>query len=150
MCACLLFFPTKKKGSHTIGFARCENFRDRIYGDFEMTSKYNPSSEAYLSKLKEVCPRDGGDDNISAMDSHTSDVFDNAYFETLIKGEGLLNSDQAMWSSIAGYSTSDTVNKYWADPEAFFKQFSDSMVKMGNITNPAGGEVRKTCRFVNT
>jgi len=84
------------------------------------------------------------------MDSHTSAVFDNAYIETLIKGEGLLNSDQEMWSSIAGYSTSDTVNKYWADPEAFFKQFSDSMVKMGNITNPAGGEVRKTCRFVNT
>lgn len=137
-------------GSHTIGFARCANFRDRVYGDFELTSKYNPSSEAYLSKLKEVCPRDSGDDNISAMDSHTSAVFDNAYFETLIKGEGLLNSDQEMWSSIAGYSTSDTVNKYWADPEAFFKQFSDSMVKMGNITNPAGGEVRKTCRFVNT
>jgi len=118
-------------GSHTIGFARCANFRDRIYGDFELTSKYNPSSEAYLSKLKEVCPRDDGDDNISAMDNHTSAVFDNAYFETLIKGEGLLNSDQEMWSSIAGYSTSDTVNRYWADPEAFFKQFSDSMVKMG-------------------
>ncbi|VAI85104.1 unnamed protein product [Triticum turgidum subsp. durum] len=137
-------------GSHTIGFARCANFRDRIYGDFEMTSKYNPASATYLSKLKEICPLDGGDDNISAMDSHTSATFDNAYFETLIKGEGLLNSDQEMWSSIAGYSTADTVNKYWADPELFFKQFSDSMVKMGNITNPAGGEVRKTCRFVNT
>ncbi|XP_048546162.1 peroxidase 11 [Triticum urartu] len=137
-------------GSHTIGFARCANFRDRIYGDFEMTSKYNPASATYLSKLKEVCPMDGGDDNISAMDSHTSSTFDNAYFESLIKGEGLLNSDQEMWSSIAGYSTADTVNKYWADPELFFKQFSDSMVKMGNITNPAGGEVRKTCRFVNT
>ncbi|KAE8770155.1 Peroxidase 11 [Hordeum vulgare] len=137
-------------GSHTIGFARCANFRDRIYGDFEMTSKYNPASATYLSKLKEICPMDGGDDNISAMDSHTSSTFDNAYFETLIKGEGLLNSDQEMWSSIAGYSTADTVNKYWADPALFFKQFSDSMVKMGNITNPAGGEVRKTCRFVNT
>ncbi|CAM0914136.1 unnamed protein product [Alopecurus aequalis] len=137
-------------GSHTIGFARCANFRDRIYGDFEMTSKYNPASAAYLSKLKEICPLDGGDDNISAMDSHTSSTFDNAYFETLIKGEGLLNSDQEMWSSVVGYSTADTVNKYWADPELFFKQFSDSMVKMGNITNPAGGEVRKSCRFVNT
>ena len=115
-----------------------------------MTSKSNPASAIYLSKLKEICPLDGGDDNISAMDSHTSSTFDNAYFETLIKGEGLLNSDQEMWSSIAGYSTADTVNKYWANPELFFKQFSDSMVKMGNITNPAGGEVRKSCRFVNT
>lgn len=137
-------------GSHTIGFARCANFRDRIYGDFEMTSKYNPASATYLSKLKEVCPLDGGDDNISAMDSYTASTFDNAYFETLIKGEGLLNSDQEMWSSVAGYTTADTVNKYWADPALFFKQFSDSMVKMGNITNPLGGEVRKSCRFVNT
>jgi peroxidase len=28
-----------------------------------------------------------------------------------------------MWSSLAGYSTADTMNKYWADPTAFFKQF---------------------------
>ncbi|BAF19291.1 peroxidase 11 [Oryza sativa Japonica Group] len=137
-------------GSHTIGFARCANFRDRIYGDYEMTTKYSPISQPYLSKLKDICPLDGGDDNISAMDSHTAAAFDNAYFGTLVNGEGLLNSDQEMWSSVLGYSTADTVSKYWADADAFFKQFSDSMVKMGNITNPAGGEVRKNCRFVNT
>ncbi|KAG8076020.1 hypothetical protein GUJ93_ZPchr0006g42308 [Zizania palustris] len=137
-------------GSHTIGFARCANFRDRIYGDYEMTTKYSPASQHYLGKLKDICPLDGGDDNVSAMDSHTSSTFDNAYYETLVDGEGLLNSDQEMWSSVVGYSTADTVSKYWADPAAFFKQFSDSMVKMGNITNPAGGEVRKNCRFLNT
>ncbi|AQL03074.1 Peroxidase 22 [Zea mays] len=77
--------------SHTIGFARCDNFRDRIYGVFEMTtSKYSPSSKAYLDRLKEVCPREGDDDdNVSAMDSHTSAVFDNTYFKTIVKGEGL-------------------------------------------------------------
>lgn len=137
-------------GSHTIGFARCANYRDRIYGDFEQTSKYNPSSEAYLNKVKETCPMDGGDDNISAMDYASPAAFDNAFYEQLIKGEGLLNSDQEMWSSMVGSQTADLVNKYWADPGLFFKQFSDSMVKMGNITNPDGGEVRKNCRFVNT
>ncbi|KAJ3694779.1 hypothetical protein LUZ60_000156 [Juncus effusus] len=137
-------------GSHTIGFARCANFRDRIYGDFESTSKYNPSSETYLSKLKETCPLDGGDDNISELDYASPSTFDNAFFEQLIKGEGLLNSDQEMWSSVVAHETADLVNKYWADPALFFKDFSDSMVKMGNITNPEGGEVRKTCRFVNT
>ncbi|KAJ4754143.1 Peroxidase [Rhynchospora pubera] len=137
-------------GSHTIGFARCANYRDRIYGDFEQTSKYNPSSETYLSKVKETCPLDGGDDNISAMDYATPAAFDNAFYEQLIKGEGLLNSDQEMWSSVVGSQTADLVNKYWADPGLFFKQFSDSMVKMGNITNPEGGEVRTNCRFVNT
>jgi peroxidase len=149
------FFQTIRKqkffaGSHTIGFARCANYRDRIYGDFEQTSKYNPLSEAYLSKVKETCPLDGGDDNISPMDYASPSTFDNAFYEQLIKGEGLLNSDQEMWSSVLGSQTSDLVNKYWADPGLFFKHFSDSMVKMGNITNPEGGEVRKNCRFINT
>ncbi|KAJ7943260.1 Peroxidase [Quillaja saponaria] len=43
-------------GAHTIGMARCENFRSRIYGDFKATSGLNPVSEAYLNKLKSVCP----------------------------------------------------------------------------------------------
>ncbi|XP_073010470.1 peroxidase 11-like isoform X1 [Typha latifolia] len=137
-------------GSHTIGVSRCVNFRDRIYGDFELTTNNDPSSAAYLSKLKETCPQDGGDDNISPMDYITPTTFDNAFFETLIKGEGLLNSDQEMYSSMLGYQTADLVTKWWADTGSFFKQFSDSMVKMGNITNPDGGEVRKNCRFVNT
>ncbi|XP_017701304.1 peroxidase 11 [Phoenix dactylifera] len=137
-------------GAHTIGVSRCTNFRDRIYGDFELTAKHEASSLPYLSKLKEDCPLDGGDDNISPMDDFTPTLFDNAFFKTLLKGTGLLNSDQEMYSSLVGFQTSSLVEKYWADPVAFFKQFSDSMVKMGNITNPEGGEVRKNCRFVNT
>ncbi|XP_064954537.1 peroxidase 11-like [Musa acuminata AAA Group] len=137
-------------GSHTIGMSRCTNFRDRIYGDFELTSKYDASAQVYLSKLKETCPVNGGDDRVSPMDYVSPTLFDNAFFESLIKGTGLLNSDQEMYSSLLGFETAHIVEKYWADPIAFFKDFSDSMVKMGNITNPAGGEVRKSCRFVNT
>ncbi|XP_020264442.1 peroxidase 11-like [Asparagus officinalis] len=138
-------------GAHTIGMARCVNFRDRIYGgDFELTSHYNPASELYINKLKSTCPLSGGDDNITPMDYVTPTLFDNAFFESLIKGDGLLNSDQEMYSSLVGFQTSDLVKTYAADPIAFFKQFSDSMVKMGNITNPEGGEVRTSCRFVNT
>nr|CAD1826663.1 unnamed protein product [Ananas comosus var. bracteatus] len=137
-------------GSHTIGVARCFNIKDRIYGDFELTAKFNPSSELYLSKLKETCPAHGGDDNTSPMDYVSPYVFDNAYFEGLVQGEGVLYSDQQMYSSLVGYQTADLVKQYWADPLLFFKHFADSMVKMGNITNPEGGEVRTNCRFVNS
>ncbi|RWW32225.1 hypothetical protein GW17_00003121 [Ensete ventricosum] len=137
-------------GSHTIGMSRCTNFRDRIYGDFELTAKYDASAQAYLSKLKQTCPVNGGDDRVSPMDYVSPTLFDNAFFGSLTKGTGLLNSDQEMYSSLLGFETAHIVEKYWADPIAFFKDFSDSMVKMGNITNPAGGEVRKSCRFVNT
>ncbi|KAG6708737.1 peroxidase 11-like [Carya illinoinensis] len=142
-------------GSHTIGMARCASFRSRIHGDWEATtSGYDPISESHLSNLKSVCPPIGGsDNNISAMDYVTPNLFDNSFYHLLLKGEGLLNSDQEMYSSVFGLETKELVKKYAADPLAFFQQFSDSMVKMGNITNPesfVSGEVRRNCRFVNT
>ncbi|KAK9277660.1 hypothetical protein L1049_007207 [Liquidambar formosana] len=140
-------------GSHTIGMARCQNFRARIYGDFEVTSDRSPLSESYLSNLKSICPASGGDNNVSAMDYVTPNLFDNSFYHILLKGEGLLNSDQELYSSVYGIQTKELVEKYAADQAAFFEQFSYSMVKMGNIINSdsfATGEVRKSCRFVNS
>lgn len=141
-------------GAHTIGMARCKNFRARIYGDFEFTSDKNPISQSQLSNLRSICSlTKGADNNVTAMDYVTPNLFDNSFFHLLLKGEGLLNSDQELYSSVFGIETRQLVNKYAADALAFFQQFSDSMVKMGNITNPesfVNGEVRKNCRFVNT
>ena len=136
--------------------ARCESFRERIYGDFGATSGKNLLSETYLNNLKSICPPTPvgkGKNNITAMDYVTPNLFDNSFYHLLLKGEGLLNSDQEMYSSVLGLQTSELVKKYAADSLAFFQQFSDSMVKMGNITNPdtfVNGEVRKNCRYVNT
>jgi len=144
----------KSAGAHTIGMAHCANFRARIYGDFETTSDRSPVSETYLNNLKSMCPATGGgDNNISAMDYVTPNLFDNSFYHLLLKGDGLLNSDQELYSSILGLETKNLVIKYAHDPIAFFHQFSDSMVKMGNITNPdsfVDGEIRTNCRFVNT
>ncbi|XP_057961197.1 peroxidase 11 [Malania oleifera] len=141
-------------GAHTIGMARCENYRKRIYGDFETSSDKNPMADTHLSNLRSTCPAiEGGDNNVSAMDYVTPNLFDNSFYQILLNGEGLLNSDQEMYSSIFGIETSELVKKYAVDALAFFQQFSESMVKMGNITNSdsfADGEVRKNCRFVNT
>ena len=87
------------------------------------------------------------------MDNVTPNLFDNSFYHTLLKGEGLLNSDQSMYSSVFGIQTKEIVKTYAAEPLAFFQQFSDAMVKMGNILNEesfATGEVRTNCRFVNT
>ncbi|XWS69558.1 hypothetical protein CRYUN_Cryun04dG0189200 [Craigia yunnanensis] len=141
-------------GAHTIGMARCENFRARIYGDFAAIPGKNPLSNSYLSNLKSICPATGsGDNNITAMDNVTPNLFDNSFYHTLLRGEGLLSSDQEMYTSVFGIETKKLVQKYAEDPVAFFNQFSDSMVKLGNITNLdsfVNGEVRKNCRFVNT
>ncbi|CAL5350024.1 unnamed protein product [Camellia sinensis] len=141
-------------GAHTIGMGRCVNFRERIYGDFDASSGGNPSSETYLNSLKAMCPAAGGGDNDeTAMDYVTPKLFDNYFYQTLLKGEGLLNSDQELYSSVFGIQTKKLVQMYAEDQMAFFEQFSESMVKLGNITNPDtsdNGEVRKNCRFVNT
>lgn len=134
--------------------ARCENFRERIYGDFKITSGNSPISNSYLSDLKSICPASGGgEDNTAEMDYVTPNYFDNSFYHLLLKGEGLLNSDQELYSSLFGFQTRDLVKKYAADSVAFFQQFSDSMVLLGNITNDDSfltGEVRTNCRFVNT
>ncbi|XP_076927164.1 peroxidase 11-like [Bidens hawaiensis] len=141
-------------GAHTIGMARCTNYRARIYGDYQITSTMNNIAESNLKTLKSTCPAaGGGDDNEAAMDYVTPNLFDNAYYHILLRGEGLLNSDQELYSSFLGVQTSKLVKKYAEDPMAFFQQFPESMVKLGNITNPetyVDGEVRKNCRFVNT
>ena len=70
-----------------------------------------------------------------------------------MNGEGLLASDQEMYSTgLGSVLTAHIVTDYSSDPLAFAKQFSDSIVKMGNIVNPLTfltGEVRKNCRVVN-
>ncbi|KAK4764885.1 hypothetical protein SAY86_025975 [Trapa natans] len=140
-------------GAHTIGMARCQNFRSRIYGNYELTSSKTIPSEAHLKDLQSTCPAmGGGESNVASMDYVTPNLFDNSYYHLLIHGEGLLNSDQEMYSGLTAAQTKEIVKKYAADPIAFFVQFSESFVKMGNITNPesfVNGEVRRNCRFVN-
>ncbi|MQL73153.1 hypothetical protein Taro_005489 [Colocasia esculenta] len=136
-------------GSHTVGMARCVNFRKRIHGEYQYTAAANgPISEAHLEKLQADCPLVGSDNNVTAMDYVTPTLFDNSFFQLLVRGEGLLDSDQVMYSSMLAFETGDLVRTYARDAIAFFRQFSDSMVKMGNITNPKGGEVRKNCRYI--
>lgn len=116
----------------------------------------NPVSQTYLKSLKDICPAAamGEEDNReAAMDYLTPYLFDNSYYQMLLRGEGLINSDQELYSSVLAIETKELVKKYAENAIAFFEQFSESMVKMGNITNPEtyfNGEVRKNCRFVNT
>ncbi|CAN6477504.1 unnamed protein product [Victoria cruziana] len=140
-------------GAHTIGVARCASFRERIYGDFLETVGLNPLSHAYLFHLKTLCPEISDDDNTSPMDHLTPIFFDNSIYQILVRGEGLLNSDQEMYSSLLSGDTKPLVIEYAADLLLFYKHFTEAMLKMGNITDPlsyASGEVRRNCRVVNS
>ncbi|ESW06672.1 hypothetical protein PHAVU_010G066800 [Phaseolus vulgaris] len=127
-------------GGHTIGYARCANFKAHIYND----SNIDPDFAQYL---KYICPRNGGDQNLSPLDS-TAANFDVAYYSNLVNKNGLLHSDQELFN---GGSTDALVQQYSYDNEAFFEDFASSMIKMGNIQPITGdqGQVRVNCRKVN-
>ncbi|TVU27573.1 hypothetical protein EJB05_19064, partial [Eragrostis curvula] len=127
-------------GGHTLGFAHCSSFQDRIHGG-PTDPALNPS---FAASLRRACPanntaRAAG----SGLDS-TSAAFDNAYFRMLQSGRGLLSSDEAL---LTHPKTRAFVALYAASQEAFFRAFAKSMLRMGGLNG--GQEVRANCRRVN-
>jgi peroxidase len=83
------------------------------------------------------------------LDLVTPTRFDNNYFKNLVRGRGLLNSDEELFRKGQG-KTTETVKAYAENEELFLKQFAKSMVKLGNISPLTGsiGEIRVNCRTV--
>nr|CAB3488497.1 unnamed protein product [Digitaria exilis] len=131
-------------GGHTIGQARCVNFRGRLYNE---TTTLDAS---LASSLKPRCPSatGNGDNNTSPLDPSTSYVFDNFYYKNLLRNKGLLHSDQQLFNS---GSADDQTKAYASDMAGFFDDFRDAMVKMGaiGVVTGSGGQVRVNCRKTN-
>ncbi|XP_012086980.1 lignin-forming anionic peroxidase-like [Jatropha curcas] len=132
-------------GAHTIGKAQCFTFRDRVNSN---ASDIDPE---FARSLREdlPCPSNGtGDTNLASLDSVTPEALDNNYYKNLVAKQGLLQSDQILFS---GGSTDTIVNEYVANPLTFASDFAAAMVKMGNINPLTGtqGEIRRVCNVVN-
>nr|BAJ98142.1 predicted protein [Hordeum vulgare subsp. vulgare] len=136
-------------GSHTIGNSRCTSFRQRLYNQ---TGKGLPDSTldpAAAAVLRPRCPRSGGDQNLFFLDRVTPFKFDNQYYKNLLVYQGLLSSDEVLFTGSP--ATAELVKLYAANQDIFFQHFARSMVKMGNISPITGrnGEIRSNCRRVN-
>ncbi|XP_057428545.1 peroxidase RIP1-like [Lotus japonicus] len=132
-------------GAHTIGFAKCTTFRDRIYNDTNIDRKF-------ASSLKGTCPRTGGFNNLAALDRATPITFDTSYYTALLRKRGLLHSDQELYKG-DGSESDKLVQQYSRNSFYFAAHFKASMIKMGNmkpkpLTGNAG-EIRTNCRKVN-
>ncbi|CAN1155833.1 Lignin-forming anionic peroxidase [Linum perenne] len=127
-------------GAHTLGFAQCFTFRDRIYD--------NIIDSDFARKKKKACPAEGGDRYLAPLDTVTPKSFDNNYFKTLMRKKGLLESDQVLYS---GGSTDGIVEEYSRDGGKFSTDFAAAMVKMGDIGVITGsdGQIRKVCSKAN-
>ncbi|KAK4396047.1 Cationic peroxidase 1 [Sesamum angolense] len=105
-------------GSHTIGFAQCSVFRNRIYNENNIDSSFAGEEQA-------TCPLTGGDSNLAPLDPA---LFDTKYFDNLVMNKGLLHSDQQLFS--AGSDQTDSlVQAYSSHPDAFAMDYVNSMIK---------------------
>ncbi|VAI30256.1 unnamed protein product [Triticum turgidum subsp. durum] len=111
-------------GSHTIGQARCTNFRAHIYNETDI------------------------DNNLAPLDLQTPTAFENNYYKNLVAKKGLLHSDQEVFN---GGATDPLVQYYVSSQSAFFADFVAGMIKMGDISplTRNNGEIRKNCRKSN-
>ncbi|XP_031493494.1 peroxidase P7-like [Nymphaea colorata] len=130
-------------GAHTIGLARCTNFRNRTYHEKNING-------LFAREKQESCPRTAGhgDNNLAPLDLQTPTAFDNYYYKNLLVYKGLLHSDQQLFN---GGSTDSIVHAYAENPDAFYSDFIAAMIKMGDNKPLTGtdGEIRMECRKVN-
>lgn len=143
-------------GAHTIGFAHCGFFNDRMY-DFDDTGIADPSMDSTLvTSLKKVCPppdqiTDIRKDPKVFLDntSGSSFTFDNGFYHQLLNNKAVLQIDQELLSTDV---TSQLAVTYADDVNKFLLAFSNSITKMGNINVLTGnqGEIRANCRSFNS
>lgn len=132
---------TALSGAHTIGKARCVNFRGHIYNDTNINS-------TFAATRRENCPFSSGDNNLAPFDVQTENSFDNDFYQNLVAQKGLLHSDQELFN---GGSQDSLVSTYSSDQATFFSDFMTAMSKMSEIDVLTGvdGEIRLNCRVVN-
>ncbi|PUZ61531.1 hypothetical protein GQ55_4G283500 [Panicum hallii var. hallii] len=141
-------------GAHTLGFAHCSEFADRIFrrakGGGAAAPPHDPTmNPSYAKGLQDACRNYQRDPTIAVFnDVMTPGKFDNVYFVNLQRGLGLLSTDQALWTDPR---TRPIVQRYAANQTAFFADFARAIVKLGvqGVKMGRDGEVRRRCDMFN-
>ncbi|KAJ8747988.1 hypothetical protein K2173_012976 [Erythroxylum novogranatense] len=136
-------------GGHTIGFSHCKEFVDRLYHYNKNTPTDPALNPKFAAALKAMCNNYKTDPTMSAFnDVYTPGKFDNMYFQNLVKGLGLLASDDAL---VRDPVTKPFVELYAKNQDQFFKDFSLAMEKLSVLGAKTGkkGEVRNRCDHFN-
>ncbi|KAG6652902.1 peroxidase N1-like [Carya illinoinensis] len=135
-------------GGHTIGTAACRLFSYRLYNFTTNGNGADPTIDpTFLPQLRALCPQNGDGASRVGLDPGSQNRFDTSYFNNLMKGRGVLESDQKLWTDA---STKTFVQRFLG-ARAFNVEFGRSMVKMSNVDVKTGtqGEIRKICTAIN-
>lgn len=119
--------------------ARCSSFKNRL-------NQVDPTLDSEFAKtLSRTCS--AGDNAEQPFDATRND-FDNLYYNALVTNNGLLTSDQTLYTST---KTRNIVYSYALNQALFFLDFQQAMVKMSilDVKEGSKGQVRKNCRKIN-
>ncbi|KAM0895980.1 hypothetical protein ACQ4PT_023499 [Festuca glaucescens] len=139
-------------GAHTLGTAHCPSYADRLYNATgEGGAFLDPSLDSeYADKMRLKCKSLNDRSMLSEMDPGSYKTFDTSYYGHVAKRRGLFRSDAALLTDATtrDYVQHVATGKFDAE---FFKDFSKSMIKMGNVgvLTGAEGEIRKKCHVLN-
>ncbi|CAK9202064.1 unnamed protein product [Sphagnum troendelagicum] len=140
-------------GGHTIGFVHCDQFLNRIY-NFSSTSQTDPTMSAtFAQQLRLSCSPNvsNSDPNVVVfLDQTTSNRFDNAYYMNTVQGEGVLTTDQELFTDLR---TRSQVVEYIKSNSLFVSDYVNVIIKLGSLEVLTGtqGEIRRAldCSAVN-
>ncbi|XP_052136486.1 peroxidase 1-like [Oryza glaberrima] len=141
-------------GGHTLGTAHCSAFTDRLYNftGANNAGDVDPALDrSYLARLRSRCTSLAGDNTtLAEMDPGSFLTFDAGYYRLVARRRGLFHSDSSLLADAftAGYVRRQATGMYAAE---FFRDFAESMVKMGGVGVLTGGEgeIRKKCYVIN-
>jgi peroxidase len=131
-------------GAHTIGQAHCSTFSKRLYPSLDPT--LNPS---LATTLENECPQFGANPDFRQdLDIVTPLHFDNQYYKNLPDLNGVLFSDEVLYTD---NSTQSTTQIFANNTDEWKAAFVAAMIKMGNLPNVTVGEIRvdPLCQVVN-
>ncbi|XP_078171484.1 peroxidase 2-like [Carex rostrata] len=133
-------------GAHTIGQSHCSSFTNRLYPNIDSTLDQDFANNT----LRKQCPENACVDGVVNLDHVTPDALDSQYYTNVLDLKTVFFSD---WSLLTSQETRDLVVQYATKPGDWEADFAVSMPKLSNlnlITNPEEGEIRKSCRAVNS
>ncbi|KAI5010079.1 hypothetical protein ZWY2020_012216 [Hordeum vulgare] len=131
-------------GAHSIGRVHCSSFRDRIHPTVNETMDWS-----YGTYMQWQCPEDAGTEKWVEQDIATSGDLDGQYFENVLAGRVLFNSD---WALIDDDQTRRMVEDNAMNQRRWAASFAAAMRKMSSLnalTGTAQGEIRKLCHVTN-
>ncbi|KAK7815082.1 peroxidase 64 [Quercus suber] len=110
-------------GGHTLGFAHCSSFQNRIH-NFNASFDIDPSLQpSFAASLRSICLAHNKTKNAGATLDSTTATFDNVYYKLLLQGKSIFSSDQALLTTP---KTKALVSKFASSQQEFDKAFVKS------------------------